>query len=262
MASAMIGGLVKSGLSAQRIHVSEPNAEKRRQFQAINVSVHASNDELSDLPTVVLAVKPQSMAEVCAQLKPRVKPGTLIISIAAGIRSQTIQHWLGQTIAVVRAMPNTPALFGLGASGVFASPEVTSAQRQQAETVLGATGIVQWFEREPDIDAVTALSGSGPAYFFRIMEAMITAAQQAGLDAAAAKRLTLQTALGAAHMALHSNLDLATLRQNVTSPGGTTERGLQVLQTHNIDSIFKQVIDAATTRSIELSQQLSQVDTR
>jgi len=258
MASAMIGGLLRSGLDKHRVHVSEPNPERRQALQQLGVKVYPGAAEMKNFACVVLAVKPQSMAKACAEIKAQMSADSLVISIAAGIRSDTLQQWLGSKLAVVRAMPNTPALLGLGANGLYASPEVSAAQKTLAEKILAATGTVQWFGQETDIDVVTALSGSGPAYYFRIMEAMIAAAVDAGLDAKAAKQLTLQTALGAAHMALNSDLDLSQLRQNVTSPGGTTERGLQVLQTHGIDAIFKQVIDAASARSKELSQQLSE----
>lgn len=257
MASAMIGGLLHSGMEKQRLQVADPNPERRQQLRALGISVYDNSAQLSAKQCIVLAVKPQTMAAACSEIKKLVNDDTLIISIAAGIRSDTLQDWLGRKVAVVRAMPNTPALLGVGASGLFASPEVSATQKDIAQRILAATGIVQWFEKEADIDVVTALSGSGPAYYFRIMEVMIEAAVAAGLSPEAAKQLTLQTALGAATMAQHSDSDLATLRKNVTSPGGTTERGLQVLQAHNIDAIFKQVIDAATARSKELSQALS-----
>jgi len=257
MAGAMIGGLLQSGIDKDSLHVAESNPERRQHLSQLGISVYPNSRDMGKHSCLVLAVKPQTMAQACAEIKDLIASDTLVISIAAGIRSETLQKWLGAKVSVVRAMPNTPALFGVGASGLFASAEVNSTQKEIADKILSATGIVQWFDKESDIDIVTALSGSGPAYYFRIMEVMIEAAVTAGLEPEAATHLTLQTALGAALMAQKSDSDLATLRQNVTSKGGTTERGLEVLQSHDIAAIFKQVIDAATARSEELSQQLS-----
>lgn len=263
MASAMIGGLLNSGYSRQQLWVAERSPERRTALKDFGIQIYESAPDLLNVQQqqdcIVLAVKPQGMAEVCRDMRSQLDPASLIISIAAGIRSHSLLEWLstGHGIALVRAMPNTPALYGNGASGLYASAAVNEEQKALAEHLLSATGIVEWFEREEDLDVVTALSGSGPAYYFRIMEVMIQAAIDMGLEAGAARRLTLQTALGAARMAQQSELDLAQLRKNVTSPGGTTERGLNVMQDEHIDRIFEKVIRAAAKRSVELSQQLA-----
>ena len=212
---------------------------------------------MSAADIVVLAVKPQVLAAVAQDLAPVVQEQQpLVISVAAGIRIEHLQHWLGPDCAIVRTMPNTPAMLQAGATGLFASDRVSEEQRSLAESLMRAVGITVWVQHEGLIDAVTALSGSGPAYFFLIMEQMIRSARTLGLGEEEATLLTLQTALGAARMALESDDSPATLRARVTSPGGTTEQAIRVFEQEGLEQIVKQAMTAARDRSIELSSQL------
>jgi pyrroline-5-carboxylate reductase len=180
-----------------------------------------------------------------------------MISVMAGIRERSLQAWLGGGIALVRAMPNTPALIQSGATGLHASPEVSPEQRDQAESILRAVGLTCWVDEEPVMDVVTALSGSGPAYCFLIMEAMEQAAVDMGLDPPSARLLTIQTVLGAARMAIESDEPPATLRERVTSPGGTTERALATLTEGGLEDLIGRALLAARDRSVELSELLA-----
>lgn len=177
----------------------------------------------------------------------------LIISIAAGITLANLETWLGESTAIVRSMPNTPALVQAGATGLFANPHVNDKQRALAKEVLSSVGLALWVENEDQIDAVTALSGSGPAYFLLVMEAMMAAGEQLGLPEAVAQQLTLQTALGSSQLAITSDVDVAELRRRVTSPGGTTERAILLMQDGNLSSIFAEAIKGAYDRSKELA---------
>jgi pyrroline-5-carboxylate reductase len=209
---------------------------------------------VKDTQVVVLAVKPQVLRDVAEGLASAIQTHhPLVLSVAAGVRSADLQRWLGGEAAVVRAMPNTPALVQTGATGLYANPQVSEKQRDLAESILRTAGLTLWLEEEVQMDAVTALSGSGPAYFFRIMEGLEKAATDLGLPPETARLLTLQTALGAAKMALESSESLATLRERVTSPGGTTERGLRVMAEKNIDELLAQVLKAARNRATELA---------
>ncbi|MES9848506.1 MAG: pyrroline-5-carboxylate reductase, partial [Candidatus Thiodiazotropha sp.] len=186
----------------------------------------------------------------------QVKP--LVISIAAGVKESSLRNWLGGEVALVRSMPNTPAMIQSGATGLHAGPGVSEAQRNQAESILRAVGVTRWVEEESMMDAVTAVSGSGPAYFFLIMEAIESSARQMGLDEDTARLLTLQTALGAARMALESSDSPAVLRQKVTSPGGTTERALDILEEGKIRTLIDMALHGAQERSVELSEMLGE----
>jgi pyrroline-5-carboxylate reductase len=259
MAASLIGGLIADGYNPQKILVSDPDSEKLAAHAGrFRVRPAASNDEaVREADVVVLAIKPQVMQEVALSLAAIIqecKP--LMISIAAGVREESLQQWLGGDIALVRTMPNTPAMIQAGASVLHAGPTVSQEQRDLAESILRAVGLTCWVDDEAQMDAVTALSGSGPAYFFLIMEAMETAAMELGLKAETARLLTLQTALGAAKMALESREGPALLRQHVTSPGGTTERALQTLEEGNLRELFRQALTDARNRSIELSEML------
>jgi len=205
----------------------------------------------------VLAVKPQHIqvvAEAISGAAQQKKP--VIVSIAAGIRIEALERWLGSGLAVVRCMPNTPALVKTGATGLYANAQVSDAQKDQVESLLRAVGVTVWVNSEQDLDAVTALSGSGPAYFFLMMEALEAAAVDAGLDQKTAQLLTQETALGAAKMALASSESAAVLRERVTSPGGTTERALGVMDARGLKDIYHAAVLAARDRSIELSDEL------
>ncbi len=260
MASSLIGGLIADGFDPKAIGVIEINAEKRdRLSNVFNVNAFASlEDAIDHQDVVVFCVKPQQFKSVAVPAGKLLPRDTLVLSIAAGIRTADIKAWLNGDFAIVRAMSNTPALVQTGASALYASPNVTEEQRNNAESLLRAAGIVEWVEDETLMDVVTALSGSGPAYFFRIMEGLVKGAEQLGLSKQVAHLLTLQTMLGAAKMALESQEDIATLREQVTSPGGTTERGLAVMDDNDIDGLLLKILSAAKTRATELADQLGE----
>ena len=257
MARSLIGGLLNDGLLADRIWVADPNPTTlegiRDDFAAHTTSDNA--EAVRQAQVVILAVKPQQIKSVAQELASTIGSNhPLVISIAAGIREQNLRSWLGEGVAIVRTMPNTPALVRSGATVMFANNAVNKEQKNLAESILRAVGMTLWIEDENLMDAVTALSGSGPAYFFLIMDAMQNAGEQLGLPGNTARLLTLQTALGAAKMALESTEELTELRQRVTSPGGTTERAIHVLQDHHLDKIFDEALRAAHQRSIELAK--------
>lgn len=260
MARSLIGGLVADGLSADNIHVMDTQkAVLQTLRQTFAVQIH---DDLvsavASADVIVLAVKPQQMQDVVKSLA-RVWPANaLLISIAAGIRLADLGRWLQKDAAIVRAMPNTPSLVQAGATALFANNHVSEQQREQAEAILRAVGLALWLDNETKMDAVTALSGSGPAYFFLVMEAMENAAIELGLPQETARLLCLETAFGAAKMALESNVSAATLRQQVTSPGGTTERAIHELEDGGLHGLFENALVAAALRARELGDQLGQ----
>ena len=264
MAASLIGGLRAQGVPAERIRASDPGAEQRAKISAEHgIFICADNAEaVAGADVIVLAVKPQVMKSVCQALAPHLTEGQLIVSIAAGIPCDSLERWLGEQAAavpaIVRCMPNTPALLGQGVSGLYATARVSAEQRQQAEQLLSAVGVALWLDDEQQIDAVTAVSGSGPAYFFLLIEAMTAAAEQLGLPRETAAQLTLQTALGAARMALESEVDAAELRRRVTSPNGTTEAAIKSFQAGGFEALVHQALNAAATRSAELAEQLGQ----
>lgn len=256
MGRNLAGGLLKSGWDRQKLILSDPVAEQRQAVETLlGVTVYAdNNDAAARADVLVLAVKPQAMKSVCEALASAIqKKRPLIVSIAAGVRIADIERWLGGDLSVVRVMPNTPALVGSGAAGLFANPRVEESQRNLAESILRTVGMAVWLPGEELLDAVTALSGSGPAYFFLVMEALERAAIEQGLDATTARLLTLETAFGAAKMALEGSVEPAELRRRVTSPGGTTERGIAALKDGGVERLFGDAIEAATQRSRELA---------
>lgn len=261
MGASLIGGLIQHGHPANRLMAADPSTEKLADLSA-RFQIHTTTDNVAALDqadVVILAVKPQAMHAVLTPLTATLqakKP--LVISIAAGLRESTLQAWMGGNLPIVRAMPNTPALIGHGATGLYANPFVTNAAHDLAESILRAVGITVWVDTESLMDAITAVSGSGPAYFFLMMEALQAAGEKAGLPQETARLLTLQTALGAAAMALESAESLATLRQRVTSPGGTTERGVSVLEEHKLRDILTLTVEAAMARSITLANELGE----
>jgi len=259
MASSLIGGLIADGFDSDNIWVSDPDTQKLAQLAA-RYGVHTETDNgraASDAEVLVLAVKPQSMEAVARGLAESVRSQRpLVISIAAGVREPVLREWLGGEVALVRGMPNTPAMIQSGATGLHAGPGVSAEQRDLAESVLRAVGLTRWVDDEERMDAVTAVSGSGPAYFFLVMEAMEEAAREMGLDPESARLLTLQTALGAARMAMESSDSPAVLRQKVTSPGGTTERALAILEEGRLRELFTRALEGARSRSQELSDLL------
>ncbi|MFN2339464.1 MAG: pyrroline-5-carboxylate reductase [Gammaproteobacteria bacterium] len=258
MTRSLVGGLIADGCDPSLIRLSDPEAD-RIQDLAHRLGVQILQDNravIEDADLVVLAVKPQVLPAVAREIADRVQDRQpLVISIAAGIRTRDLARWLGADIAIVRAMPNTPALVQSGATGLFANTHVRDEQRDLAETILRAVGLTLWVEQEEQLDLVTALSGSGPAYFFLVMEALQEAATKLGLPAETARLLALQTAFGASRMALESDEDAATLRQRVTSPGGTTEQALRVLEDGGLRSLMEQALSAASRRSRELADQ-------
>ncbi|WP_386070750.1 pyrroline-5-carboxylate reductase [Tahibacter sp. UC22_41] len=256
MARSLIGGLVRRGAAPARIAVAEPNAELRQALAAdYGVAVHADGaSAAADAEVVVLAVKPQVMRLVCETLRPVVQQSRpLLISIAAGIRMDQLDSWCGGNVAVVRSMPNTPALIGAGASGLCANARVTAEQRRSAEAVLGAAGLTVWIEAEEQMDIVTALSGSGPAYFFLLVEALEDAAVDQGLPRESARRLAIQTALGAGRMLAEDGEAPAKLRERVTSPGGTTQAAIEHFLARGLRGIVADAVAAATQRGRELA---------
>ena len=264
MAASLIGGLRAQGVPAERIRASDPSAEQRARLGAEHgIFLCAENAEaVAGADVVVLAVKPQVMKPVCQALAPSLTGNPLIVSIAAGIPCASLEQWLGSSSAkkpaIVRCMPNTPALLRQGVSGLFANAQVSSAQRAQAEQLLSAVGVALWLDEEKLIDAVTAVSGSGPAYFFLLIEAMTAAGEQLGLPRETAAQLTLQTALGAARMATESDVDAAELRRRVTSPNGATEAAIKAFQAGGFETLVHQALNAAAARSAELAEQLGQ----
>lgn len=261
MAQSLIGGLITDGFNPSHIHISDPNPDTISSIQArYPVIAFTDNIEaIADCQVVIAAVKPQQLQDLTKQLAPVWQADTLLVSIAAGIRLDDINRWLDSPhAAIVRTMPNTPALVQAGATALYANEHVSDTQQQLAESILRAVGLTLWVKDEAQIDAVTALSGSGPAYFFLVMEAMETAAIELGLDANTAQILCLQTAFGAAKMALESEDSAGTLRQKVTSPGGTTERAIHELQDGGLNSLFENALIAAALRSRELATQLGE----
>jgi pyrroline-5-carboxylate reductase len=260
MAASLVGGLVKQGCAPERITVTDLRPE---QLQAIvekfGVHITPDNDQAAHQADVlVFAVKPQVFRQAALPLRDAVHAGRpLVISIAAGIAEQDIRRWLGEDTAIVRAMPNTASLLGAGAAALYANPAVTPAQRQLAESILGAVGLVLWLEDESLLDAVTALSASGLAYFFLLTELMEDAGRKLDLPADAARRLTLQTLTGAARMAADSGDDAAALRQKVTSPGGTTAAALEVFDSADLRATVLRALTAARDRGRQLSREFS-----
>ena len=259
MARSLAGGLLNNGWAPDRLLLSDPDTEQRRgAAQALGVQTFADNHDLVERAEVlVLAVKPQALKEVSEAIAPTVqKKNPLVVSIAAGIRVHDIERWLGGGLAVVRVMPNTAALVGSGAAGLYANTRVSAGQRDLAESILRAVGVAVWVPDEALIDTVTAISGSGPAYFFMVMEVLEKAAIRHGLEPKTARLLTLETAYGAAKMALEGGEAPALLRQRVTSPGGTTEKAIQTLEAGHLEKIFDQAVLAAIQRARELADLL------
>ncbi len=262
MGGSLLGGLIANQYPPNNLWVAEPEVNKLSQYKSqFKVQTTSNNHEaINHADVVILAIKPQIFATVAQDIAKTIqekKP--LIISIAAGIREESIQKWLGGNLSVVRAMPNTPALIGCGATAFFANKLTSEKQSDLAESILRAVGMVVKIEDEKLMDVITPLSGSGPAYFFLVIEAMQNAAIELGLPKETARLLTLQTAYGASRMALESDVDAVELRHRVTSPGGTTERALQVLE-EKMHDLFKHALAAAKIRSEELAETLGSVD--
>lgn len=261
MATSLIGGLIQNNYPAAAIWASDPHSEK---LQALHdrFGIHTTTDNqqaAQQADILILCLKPQALSPVVQSLATTlVKREALVISIAAGVRLNSLAQWLGQTCAIIRCMPNTPALVSCGATGLVANAIASEADKTLAESIMRTIGLTVWLENEQQLDSVTALSGSGPAYFFAIMNDLKEAAIVQGLPAEAAHLLIIQTCLGAAKMALESPLSLAQLRQQVTSPGGTTEAALGVFEDAKISDILQQALDAAQKRAVELGDDFAQ----
>lgn len=263
MAAALIEGLRKNqpenATTAPVLVVADPS-QARRDWLSSRYGVHslAENTQAIDsADLIVLAAKPGQIHAIAREIATVLQPHQLVVSVAAGITIGALQQWLAGHTAVVRAMPNTPAMVGCGATGLYGSPTLTSAQRNLAESLMRSVGSVLWVEQEADIDAVTALSGSGPAYVFLVMEAMQAAAEDLGLPAEAARLLTLETVFGAARLAMSAEESPAQLRARVTSPNGTTEHGIAALEQAGLRAAFAKALAAAHQRSVELGRELS-----
>lgn len=258
MAGSLIGGLIADGWNPSTIRVSDTDT---RQLERLSqrfpiVTTTDNNAAVENADVVVLAVKPQVMEGVAQALASSLsKQQPLVISIAAGISESTLRHWLGEKMAIVRSMPNTPAMVQSGATVMYANSNVSDDRRNIAESILRAVGIVIWVDDESMMDAATALSGSGPAYLFLFIEALQSAGQELGFSKDTAYLLALQTAFGAAKMALESEEDAALLRQRVTSPGGTTECAINTLQEGKFKELVSKALHAAAERSCELANE-------
>jgi len=258
MASSLISGLIASGHSPRHLWVSDINPDTLKGLaENLNVNTSTSNDAvINEVDVVVLAVKPQTLSSVAknaAALIQQKQP--LVVSIAAGISQQSLSQWLGAETAIVRCMPNTPALVLTGATALHANTKVTDEQRNLAENIMRSVGIALWVDDESELDAVTAISGSGPAYYFLLMEAMEKAALELGLSEVTARLLVQQTALGAAKIALESSESPEQLRKRVTSPGGTTQRAIETFEQGGFTELVSKALHAARDRSIEMSKQ-------
>ncbi|MFP4161339.1 MAG: pyrroline-5-carboxylate reductase [Ectothiorhodospira sp.] len=260
MARSLIGGLIADGWNEDALWAADPDTTQRQEAQGRWPGMHTTGDgaeAVAHADVVVLAVKPQVLGAVCRALSPAVQARSpLVVSIAAGVRGTDIDRWLGGGLPLVRCMPNTPALVGSGATALVANAQVTGDQRDLAESLLRAVGLTVWLDDEDQLDAVTALSGSGPAYGFLVIEAMENAGVDLGLPRETARLLALQTVFGAAKLALESDEDAATLRTRVTSPGGTTEQALAVLESGGLRDLMQRAMTAARNRSRELADQL------
>lgn len=259
MAASIIGGLLDSGHPASSLSAADPFPQSLARLGALApVALHGENEAAAHgADVIILAVKPQVMAEAAESVAGAVRDGApVVISIAAGITIDSLQQWLGEEAAIVRCMPNTPALLRCGASALFASDTTSAAQRGWADYVMSAVGTTLWVEQESQLDAVTALSGSGPAYFFLFMEAMIEAGCRLGLTPEDAGQLAMQTGLGAARMALESDADLRELRRRVTSPGGTTERAIERFEHGGLRELVADAMQAARDRAAEMARDM------
>lgn len=257
MARSLISGLLATGYRVDAIHASDPSPEQREAIAQLGIQVHEDNAvALKDASVVVLAVKPQVMSQVVTPLP--LQAQQLVISIAAGVPIASLERWTTPTQPIVRCMPNTPALLRAGITGLYANNAVSDAHRKRAEDILGAAGETVWVTEEGQLDAVTAVSGSGPAYFFYLMEAMIAAGESLGLSREIAAQLTLETAYGAALMARQPGADPAVLRRNVTSPGGTTERALNILEAADTRKTIAAAVEGAALRAAELAREFGE----
>ena len=259
MASCIVGGMIARGFEAEDITATAPNKSSQERLKS-RFGISATDDNRSAVAhadIVVLAVKPQIMRKVAMDLASALKADAVVVSVAAGISINSLQLWLGNSTAIVRAMPNTPSLVLSGATGLFANELTSQSHKDSVDQIFNAVGYCCWVESEEQINAVIAVSGSGPAYFFRILEIMQAVGQELGLSEEIARNLVLQTALGASQMAKVSDSSPAQLRQQVTSPGGTTERALSTFQQDGLEAIFRRAMTSASQRAEEMSKDFS-----
>jgi len=258
MASCIIGGMISNGFSADDIMVSGSGEESRQRLEkTYGIKTMADNQAAArQADLIVLAVKPQIMRTVATDLALSLDHMPAIVSVAAGIPLSALENWLGNSLAIVRAMPNTPAKVLSGATGLFANPQVDVEQKTIVEKIFAAIGYACWVDTEAQIDAVIAVSGSGPAYFFRIMEIMQKVGQELGLPAQIARDLSINTVLGAARMATESGTSATQLREQVTSPGGTTQAALQSFEQQNLEDVFRKAMNSALDRAEVMSADL------
>ncbi len=258
LAGSLIRGLTEHGFDAATLAVSDCDTARAEALarQYPGVTVHASNQAAADCEILIACVKPDDMRGVCEEIAPALQTHPAVfVSVAAGVTLALLARWTRQS-QLVRCMPNTPVAAGFGMSVLYATADVSQAQRGEVESIFTAVGDAAWVENEALMDAVTALSGSGPAYFFRVIEALAKGAVALGVDAAAAQKLAVQTALGAATLARRDDADPKTLREMVTSKGGTTECAVASLEQSGIDAMFERALDAAAQRSAEISREL------
>jgi pyrroline-5-carboxylate reductase len=262
MARALVGGLVASGFRHDNLLIAEPDADRRQELAAVwrDVIISADNyDVATRSDCLVLAVKPQLMRDVCLDLADVVQASRpLVLSIAAGTHSRDIDAWLGGDLAIVRVMPNQPALVLQGASGLYANQKTSSEERARATEIVSAVGSVVHVADEREIDAVTAISGTGPSYFYLLIDEMIRAAESFGLDAQAAHKLVMDTALGSAALAAVSGESMEAMIEHVRSPGGTTAAAFEVFDRAEVRAIFAAAFRAARDRAVELAQSPTQ----
>ncbi|TBW52199.1 pyrroline-5-carboxylate reductase [Marinobacter halodurans] len=263
MASAIIGGMIENGFKAENIWVSAPDDSHLQSLRKrFGVSVTTDNRHCAQqADMIVLAVKPQVMRQVCQDIAPVVQnTRPLMVSIAAGLECATLDNWLGGGLPVVRVMPNTPSLVGKGSAGLYATDDVEQAQRDAVSAIFESIGVAVWVEQEDLLHAVTALSGSGPAYFFLMLEALEDAAVANGLEAATARKLAIQTMAGAAEMAGRGPDEPAQLKRNVMSPGGTTEQAIRTFEDGGLRELVTKASTAAYSRSGEMARELAKDD--
>ncbi|WP_419533794.1 pyrroline-5-carboxylate reductase [Endozoicomonas sp.] len=258
MASSIIGGLINNGWPTyQLIATARTEATLSNIREKFNIETTVDNHQaVGKADVIMLCVKPQVMKEVLMDLSPSIKPNALIISVAAGITMESLQKWGGEHLSIVRSMPNTPSLLQCGASGLYANNNVSTDHKTLTDDIFNAIGIAKWVDQESLIDAVIAVSGSGPAYYFLLMEIMEQVGSRLGLDVETSRQLTLQTALGAARMATESDVDAAELRRRITSPNGTTEQAIKTFQEQGLPELVEKAMNAAVNRSIELAESL------
>lgn len=258
MSSAVIGGMLKGSFSAEQIIACAPSDKNLKplvdQFGVRREHDNAQACAAADV--VVLGVKPQMLKQVAEEIKPQLAHKPLIISLAAGIPLASLSQWLGEDLAIIRSMPNTPSLVGVGAAGLYANDNCSSEQRDVAEAIQTSVGLVKWLDDEALIDSIIAVSGSGPAYFFLAMEAMINEGIAQGLDRDSATELTIQTVLGAATLAQGSDVDVVELRRRVTSPGGTTAQAIAHFEENGLRELFSGAMQACSNRAREMAKEL------